>query len=60
MMNQEDIFKKVGQIFNELQDQYEFLAQNPESAQRVRAGALSGKCKLFIRSCSDCKKNQQQ
>lgn len=29
MMNQEDIFKKVGQILNELQDQYEFLAQNP-------------------------------
>ncbi len=28
-MNQEDIFKKVGQILNELQDQYEFLAQNP-------------------------------
>lgn len=29
MMNQEDIFKKVGQILNELQDQYQFLAQNP-------------------------------
>lgn len=29
MMNQEDIFKKVGQILKELQDQYEFLAQNP-------------------------------
>lgn len=29
MMNQEDIFKKVGQILNELQDQYDFLAQNP-------------------------------
>ncbi len=28
-MNQEGIFKKVGQILNELQDQYEFLARNP-------------------------------
>lgn len=30
MMNQEDIFKKIGQILNELQDQYDFLAQNPQ------------------------------
>lgn len=29
MMNQQDIFKKIGLILNELQDQYEFLAQNP-------------------------------
>jgi hypothetical protein len=29
MMNQEGIFKKVGQILNELQDQYDFLARNP-------------------------------
>lgn len=28
-MNQEGIFKKVGQILNELQDQYDFLARNP-------------------------------
>jgi len=30
MMNQSDIFKKIGVILNELQEQYEFLAQNPE------------------------------
>jgi hypothetical protein len=30
MMNQADIFKKIGGILNELQDQYEFLARNPE------------------------------
>jgi hypothetical protein len=35
MMNQEDIFKKVGQILNELQDQYEFLAQNPKQLNEL-------------------------
>lgn len=35
MMNQEDIFKKVGQILNELQDQYEFLAQNPSQLNEL-------------------------
>lgn len=35
MMNQEDIFKKVGQILNELQDQYEFLAQNPDQLNEL-------------------------
>lgn len=29
MMNQEDIFRKIGLILNELQDQYEYLAKNP-------------------------------
>lgn len=29
MMNQEDIFKKIGQILNELNEQYQYLAQNP-------------------------------
>lgn len=35
MMNQEDIFKKIGQILNELQDQYEFLAQNPKQLNEL-------------------------
>lgn len=35
MMNQADIFKKVGVILNELQDQYEFLAQNPEQLNEL-------------------------
>ncbi|NRF39869.1 hypothetical protein [Pedobacter foliorum] len=35
MMNQGDIFKKIGQILNELQDQYEFLAQNPEQLNEL-------------------------
>ncbi|WP_231426180.1 hypothetical protein [Pedobacter sp. Leaf250] len=30
MMNQLDIFKKVGHILTELNEQYQFLAQNPE------------------------------
>lgn len=34
-MNQEDIFKKVGQILNELQDQYEFLARNPSQLNEL-------------------------
>jgi hypothetical protein len=35
MMNQEDIFKKVGQILIELQDQYEFLARNPSQLNEL-------------------------
>ncbi len=34
-MNQEDIFKKIGQILNELQDQYDFLAQNPQQLNEL-------------------------
>jgi len=30
MMNQQDIFKKVGNILGELNEQYQFLAQNPQ------------------------------
>lgn len=30
MMNRQDIFKKVGSILTELNEQYQFLAQNPE------------------------------
>ena len=30
MMNQQDIFKKIGVILTELNEQYQFLAQNPE------------------------------
>ena len=30
MMNQQDIFKKIGIILTELNEQYQFLAQNPE------------------------------
>jgi lipid II:glycine glycyltransferase (peptidoglycan interpeptide bridge formation enzyme) len=35
MMNQADIFKKIGVILNELQEQYEFLAQNPEQLNEL-------------------------
>jgi hypothetical protein len=35
MMNQEDIFNKVGQILSELQDQYEFLARNPSQLNEL-------------------------
>ncbi|KQM72595.1 hypothetical protein ASE74_22870 [Pedobacter sp. Leaf216] len=30
MMNQQDIFKKIGNILTELNEQYQFLAQNPQ------------------------------
>lgn len=30
MMNQQDIFRKIGSILNELNEQYEFLSLNPE------------------------------
>jgi hypothetical protein len=35
MMNQEDIFKKIGHILNELNDQYQYLAQNPEELNEL-------------------------
>lgn len=34
-MNQEDIFKKIGLILDELQDQYEYLAQNPKQLNEL-------------------------
>ncbi len=35
MMNQEALFKKIGLILNELNSQYEFLAQNPEQLNEL-------------------------
>jgi hypothetical protein len=35
MMNQEDIFKKIGQILNELNEQYQYLAQNPRELNEL-------------------------
>lgn len=35
MMNQDDIFKKIGQIINELSDQYQYLAQNPQELNEL-------------------------
>lgn len=35
MMNQEDIFKKIGQILNELNEQYQYLAQNPQELNEL-------------------------
>lgn len=35
MMNQEDIFKKIGQILNELNDQYQYIAQNPRELNEL-------------------------
>ena len=34
-MNQEDLFKKIGSILNELQDQYEYLAQNSKQINEL-------------------------
>src|SRR5688500_11290064 len=36
MMNQEDIFKKIGLILNELQDQYEYLAKNQQQLNELK------------------------
>jgi len=35
MMNQEDLFKKIGLILNELNTQYEYLAQNPQQLNEL-------------------------
>ncbi len=35
MMNQEDLFKKIGLILNELNSQYDFLAQNPQQLNEL-------------------------
>jgi hypothetical protein len=35
MMNQEDLLKKTGNILKELQDQYDFLAQNPQQLSEL-------------------------
>ena len=35
MMKQEDLFKKIGLILNELNDQYQFLAQNPQQLNEL-------------------------
>lgn len=34
-MNQSNIFKKIGHILNELQDQYQFLSENPEQLSEL-------------------------
>jgi len=34
-MNQEDIFKKIGHILSELNDQYQYLAQNPQELNEL-------------------------
>jgi len=35
MMNQQDIFRKIGAILTELNEQYHFLAQNPEELNEL-------------------------
>jgi len=35
MINQSNIFKKIGYILNELQDQYQFLSENPEQLSEL-------------------------
>jgi hypothetical protein len=35
MMNQQDIFKKIGSILTELNEQYQFLAQNPDKLNEL-------------------------
>lgn len=35
MMNQEDLFKKLGLILNELNEQYQFLSQNPQQLSEL-------------------------
>lgn len=35
MVNHNNIFKKIGYILNELQDQYQFLSENPEQLSEI-------------------------
>lgn len=35
MMNQQDIFRKIGSILTELNEQYQFLAQNPQQLNEL-------------------------
>lgn len=35
MMNQEDLFRKLGAILNELNDQYDYLAKNPRNLNEL-------------------------
>ena len=35
MMNQGDLFKKIGNILTELQDQYQYLAENPQDLNEL-------------------------
>jgi hypothetical protein len=35
MMNQGDLFKKIGNILTELQDQYQYLAENPQELNEL-------------------------
>jgi hypothetical protein len=35
MMNQQDIFRKIGNILTELNEQYQFLAQNPQQLNEL-------------------------
>ncbi|MFC4212680.1 hypothetical protein ACFOWA_15900 [Pedobacter lithocola] len=35
MMNQQDIFRKIGSILTELNEQYQFLAQNPDKLNEL-------------------------
>ena len=59
MMNQEDLFKKIGLILNELNNQYEFLAQNPKLLNELElalfhanADFLSDHAKILIKITS--------
>ncbi|RZK40782.1 MAG: hypothetical protein EOO90_13830 [Pedobacter sp.] len=60
MMNQEDLFKKIGLILNELNTQYEFLARNPQQLNELElalfhanADFLSDHAKILIKICND-------
>ena len=60
MMNQEDLFKKIGLILNELNNQYEFLAQNPQLLNELElalfhanADFLSDHAKILIKISSN-------
>ncbi|RYZ96989.1 MAG: hypothetical protein EOP47_22725, partial [Sphingobacteriaceae bacterium] len=59
MMNAEDLFKKIGSILNELNTQYEFLAQNPQKLNELElalfhanADFLSDHAKILIKISS--------
>lgn len=46
-MNQEDLFKKLGLILNELNDQYQFLAQNPQQLSELELELFQANAKFL-------------
>lgn len=47
-MKQEDLFKKLGLILNELNDQYQFLAQNPQQLNELELELFQANANFLV------------